>query len=64
MVFDLDPGPGASLVDCIEVAQLVRELLEGMKLEVYPVTSGSKGVHLYAPLDGSTSSQHDLRRRP
>ncbi|WP_209323656.1 ATP-dependent DNA ligase [Brevibacterium renqingii] len=68
MVFDLDPGPGRELADCIEVAQLVRELLEGMKLEVYPVTSGSKGIHLYAPLDGSTSSQqisdvaHELAR--
>ena len=68
MVFDLDPGPGRGLADCIEVAQLVRELLEGMGLEVYPVTSGSKGVHLYAPLDGSVSSQqvsdvaHELAR--
>jgi bifunctional non-homologous end joining protein LigD len=58
MVFDLDPGPGRELADCIEVAQLVRELLEGMGLDAYPVTSGSKGVHLYAPLDGSVSSQH------
>ena len=68
MVFDLDPGPGRGLADCIEVAQLVRELLEGMDLEVYPVTSGSKGVHLYASLDGSVSSQqvsdvaHELAR--
>ena len=68
MVFDLDPGPGRELADCIEVAQLVRELLEGMGLDAYPVTSGSKGVHLYAPLDGSASSQevsdvaHELAR--
>lgn len=57
MVFDLDPGEGRGLADCIEVAQLVRELLNGMGLDVYPLTSGSKGVHLYAPLDGSASSQ-------
>ncbi|MCU4299038.1 ATP-dependent DNA ligase [Brevibacterium permense] len=68
MVFDLDPGPGRCLADCIEVAQLVRELLEGMGRDAYPVTSGSKGVHLYAPLDGSASSQevsdvaHELAR--
>ncbi|MBM6589186.1 ATP-dependent DNA ligase [Brevibacterium sp. RIT 803] len=68
MVFDLDPGPGRELADCIEVAQLVRELLTGMDLDVYPVTSGSKGIHLYAPLDGSASSQqisdvaHELAR--
>ena len=57
MVFDLDPGPGRGLADCVEVAQLVRQLLEGMDLEVFPVTSGSKGVHVYAPLDGSATSQ-------
>lgn len=68
MVFDLDPGPGRGLPDCIEVAQLVRELLSGMGLESYPVTSGSKGVHLYAPLDGSATCQqisdvaHELAR--
>src|SRR5699024_11521651 len=32
-------------------------LLNGMGLDAYPVTSGSKGVHLYAPLDGSATSQ-------
>lgn len=58
MVFDLDPGHGRGLADCIEVAQLVRERLDGMDLEAYPVTSGSSGVHLYAPLDGSANSRH------
>ena len=68
MVFDLDPGEGRELADCVEVAQLVRELLNGMGLDVYPLTSGSKGVHLYAPLDGSATSQevsdvaHELAR--
>lgn len=68
MVFDLDPGPGRGLADCVEVAQLVRELLDGMGLDVFPVTSGSKGVHLYAPLDGTATSQeisdvaHELAR--
>ncbi|WP_166973437.1 non-homologous end-joining DNA ligase [Brevibacterium atlanticum] len=58
MVFDLDPGPGRGLADCIEVAQLVRERLKDMDLESYPVTSGAKGVHLYSPLDGAANSQH------
>ncbi|WP_350269501.1 ATP-dependent DNA ligase [Brevibacterium sp. CBA3109] len=68
MVFDLDPGPGRELSDCVEVAQLVRELLSGMGLDAYPVTSGSKGIHLYAPLDGSATCQqisdvaHELAR--
>ncbi|MDQ0894521.1 ATP-dependent DNA ligase [Agromyces ramosus] len=57
MVFDLDPGEGMGLVECAEVARLVRVILEGMGLEAFPVTSGSKGLHLYAPLDGSQTSQ-------
>ena len=48
MVFDLDPGEGRKLADCVEVAHLIRELLNGMGLDAYPLTSGSKGVHLYA----------------
>src|SRR5690625_631080 len=68
MVFDLDPGEGRELADCVEVAHLVRELLNGMGLDVFPLTSGSKGIHLYAPLDGSSTSQevsdvaHELAR--
>src|SRR5699024_10000730 len=57
MVFDLDPGAGRGLADCVEVAHLIRELLNGMDLAAYPLTSGSKGVHLYAPLDGSATCQ-------
>ena len=57
MVFDLDPGEGRALADCVEVAHMVRELLNGMGLDAYPLTSGSKGVHIYAPLDGSATSQ-------
>src|SRR5699024_4509674 len=57
MGFDLDPGEGGKLADCIEVAHLSRELVNGMGLDAYPVSSGSKGVHLYAPLDGSATSK-------
>lgn len=68
MVFDLDPGEGMGLADCAEVARLVRDLIAGMGLELTPVTSGSKGIHLYAALDGSQTSQqvsdvaHELAR--
>ena len=55
LVLDLDPGPGADLARCAEVAHEARALLSDVGLELYPVTSGSKGLHLYAPLDG----QHD-----
>ena len=56
LVLDLDPGPGAGLAECAEVALLCRDILDGMDLKAYPVTSGSKGIHLYAGLDGSATS--------
>lgn len=52
LVLDLDPGPGAGLPECAEVARWARAILLGMGLEPMPVTSGSKGIHLYAALDG------------
>jgi bifunctional non-homologous end joining protein LigD len=53
MVFDLDPGPPATIVECCEVARHVRALLADDGLVAYPKTSGSKGLQLYAPLDAS-----------
>lgn len=53
LVIDLDPGPGAGLPECVEVAGYCREVFAGMGLEAVPVTSGSKGIHLYAALDGA-----------
>lgn len=57
LVLDLDPGPGAGLAECAEVALLCRDILDGMDLQSYPVTSGSKGIHLYAGLDGTSTSE-------
>ncbi|GGA74769.1 ATP-dependent DNA ligase [Pseudoclavibacter endophyticus] len=57
IVFDLDPGEGVGLRECVEVARLVRGLLRDMGLDPVPVTSGSKGIHLYAGLDGTQSSE-------
>jgi bifunctional non-homologous end joining protein LigD len=51
MVFDLDPGPGANLLDCCRVALRMKELLGEMGLESFVKTSGSKGLHLYVPLN-------------
>ncbi|MDQ0798675.1 ATP-dependent DNA ligase [Arthrobacter sp. SLBN-112] len=56
LVLDLDPGEGAGLPECREVALLARSILEDVGLEPVPVTSGSKGIHLYAALDGSQTS--------
>ncbi len=50
MVIDLDPGHPAGLHECARVALLVRSKLTERGLGARPVTSGSKGLHLYAPL--------------
>ncbi|GAA3943567.1 ATP-dependent DNA ligase [Microbacterium soli] len=50
LVLDLDPGPGTGLAQCAEVARIARGILTGMGLAPIPVTSGSKGIHLYARL--------------
>jgi bifunctional non-homologous end joining protein LigD len=53
LVIDLDPGEPAGLLQCCEVALLVRERLAERGLDAIPVTSGSKGLHLYAALPAS-----------
>jgi len=50
LVFDLDPGAPASIVECCQVAQLLRDELAADGLTAYPKTSGSKGMQLYAPI--------------
>ena len=56
LVIDLDPGKPAGLHECARVALLVRERLAALGLELYPVTSGSKGMQLYAALGGDLTS--------
>ncbi len=52
LVIDLDPGEPAGLSECCQVALLVRDKLAERRLACRPVTSGSKGLHLYAGLPG------------
>ena len=52
LVIDLDPGEGAGLHECAAVALMVRERLAERDLDTWAVTSGSKGLHLYAALPG------------
>jgi bifunctional non-homologous end joining protein LigD len=52
LVIDLDPGPPAGLAECAQVAALVAERLADDGLEPLPVTSGSKGLQLYAAVSG------------
>ena len=56
LVVDLDPGAPAGLAECARVALLVRERLGELGLELYPVTSGSKGMQLYATMPGDLTS--------
>lgn len=51
MVFDLDPGPGASIIDCCWAGLELRKRLKALKLEAFPKTSGGKGLHLCVPLN-------------
>jgi bifunctional non-homologous end joining protein LigD len=50
LVFDLDPGPPATIVECCRVACLLRDELAGEGLEAWAKTSGSKGLQLYVPI--------------
>lgn len=57
LVIDLDPGAPADLTDCARLALIVRDRLSAIGLtHCVPVTSGSKGMQVYAALDGSESS--------
>ncbi|HEY7721541.1 MAG TPA: non-homologous end-joining DNA ligase [Pedococcus sp.] len=56
LVIDLDPGQGAGLRQCSQVALMVRDRLGALGLDLYPVTSGSKGMQLYAGLGGDLTS--------
>jgi bifunctional non-homologous end joining protein LigD len=55
MVFDLDPGPPANIVQCCQVALWLREIFEHFKLQSFPKTSGSKGLQIYVPLNTPTT---------
>ena len=63
LVFDLDPGAPANIVDCCRVAQDLRPLLEADGLPPLAKTSGGKGLQLYAPISGLTSEQASERAR-
>jgi bifunctional non-homologous end joining protein LigD len=55
MVFDLDPGPPANIVQCCQVGLWLRDIFEQFGLQCYPKSSGSKGLQLYVPLNTRTS---------
>lgn len=58
LVFDLDPGAPATIVECCQVALLIRSVLDSIGLQAFGKTSGSKGLQLYVPLNSPHTHQH------
>ncbi len=54
MVFDLDPGPPAGILESAQVAFYIHEILSSLKLECFAKTSGSKGIQVYMPIHTPT----------
>jgi bifunctional non-homologous end joining protein LigD len=61
VVFDLDPGPPANIIQCAEVALTLKGALEKAGLQSFPKTSGSKGLQVYVPLN--TKTNYDETKR-
>jgi len=61
MVFDLDPGAPADLVQCCEVGLVLRGLFEGVGLTSLAKTSGSKGLQIYVPLNTPDASYEQTK---
>jgi bifunctional non-homologous end joining protein LigD len=55
LVFDLDPGAPADVIDCARIALRLRGLFDQLDLDCYAKTSGSKGMQIYAPLNGTAT---------
>ncbi len=64
LVFDLDPGAPAGIVECAEVALVLRGLFAALGLESVVKTSGSKGMQVYVPLNGDGHLRADQAVRP
>jgi bifunctional non-homologous end joining protein LigD len=58
MVFDLDPGPPAEILDCLPIAFRMRDMLDHLGLQSFPKTSGGKGFHIYVPLNSAVTFDH------
>ena len=58
VVFDLDPGEPATVIECCQVALSIAEVLETVGLRSFAKTSGSKGLQLYVPLNTPHTHSH------
>jgi bifunctional non-homologous end joining protein LigD len=55
VVFDLDPGEGSDILTCIDVAALLKDVLDRLHLAAFPKVSGSKGLQIHVPLNGDAT---------
>jgi bifunctional non-homologous end joining protein LigD len=62
MVFDLDPGEQANVINCARVALILRDLLSQLRLTSYVKTSGKKGLHVYVPLNRKETTFEDTKK--
>jgi bifunctional non-homologous end joining protein LigD len=62
LVFDLDPGAPANILDCARVALILRDLLIPLHLTGYVKTSGQKGLHVYVPLNRPETTFADTKK--
>ena len=62
LAFDLDPGPPAGLVECCEVALLLRGLFDALGLQCRAKTSGSKGMQVYVPIGAGDRVDYHLTK--
>ncbi len=62
MVFDLDPGEQANILNCARVALILRDLLSQLHLTSYVKTSGKKGLHVYVPLNRKETTFEDTKK--
>jgi bifunctional non-homologous end joining protein LigD len=61
LVFDLDPGPPADVIDCCRVALAIQEMFQNLGLQSFVKTSGSKGLQVYVPLNSPAITFADTK---
>ncbi len=61
LVFDLDPGEPADILDCARVALILKDLLSNLRLAGFVKTSGQKGLHVYVPLNRPETTFEDTK---
>ena len=62
VVFDLDPGERATIMDCARIALILRDLLANLQLTGFVKTSGQKGLHIYVPLNRRETTFENTRQ--